>query len=86
MQEGPDVFPGGDGLTTDSTRLLSMRSLDRAATASSLAETPMAAGVGAHADGRHDRTPGESPRAGSDMQDVGGSLLRRSRNDLRAAR
>ena len=81
-----DAAGEGEGFASDSVRLSSTNSLDRAGTVSSMAETPLAAGAAGFADGRFDRTPGASPRAQSELQEAGGSLLRRSRNDLRAAR
>ena len=91
-QDAASMFAPGERLSADSTGMPSTRGSQRTGTApSSLVETPKLGGGSQPASssfGRQtpDPTPGSSPRGPSDFQDVGMSLQRSSRNDLRAMR
>ncbi len=91
-QDAVSILAPGERFSADSTHGLSTHGSQRTGTAtSSLVETPKLGGGSQPASSRFGRqtpdpTPGSSPRGPSDFQDVGMSLQRSSRNDLRAMR
>jgi len=91
-QDAVSLIAPGESFSAESTRGLSTHGSQRTGTAtSSLVDTPKLGGAKQPASSRFGRqtpdpTPGSSPRGPSDFQDVGMSLQRSSRNDLRAIR